>query len=145
MGVKLVPMKKEHLLQLLDEKKNSHLKDVMPETQAAFLESTGLNYTMVSTPDEKVLMCGGVSLYWKDRGEAWAVRTTDCAKDFVGIVRLSKKFMWDVPVKRVEAAIETTFPEGHRWIKLLGFTMEAPLLKAYFANGSDVTLYSRIK
>ncbi len=144
MGVKLIPLKKEHLLGLLNEDQNAHLKNVIPPAQIEFLTTTGFNYSMINDAG-KILMCGGVALYWKDRGEAWAVRTKDCGKDFVGIVRLSKKIMWDTPIKRIEACIETTFPEGHRWIKLLGFKLEAPLLKSYYQNGADVSLYARIK
>jgi hypothetical protein len=100
-------------------------------------------YTMLW--NGKILCCTGVVQYWKDRGEVWSVIDQGCGPDLVYVTKAAKRFFDIVPIKRIEATVKCDFEEGHRWIKLLGFHLEAERLVNYFPDGSDVSLYARIK
>ena len=47
------------------------------------------------------------------------------------------------PFRRIEAHVEASHAEGHRWIAALGFELEGVMRN--FWNGRDFALYSRIK
>ena len=40
--------------------------------------------------------------------------------------------------------VDCEFEQGHRWAKMLGFTMEAERMRAYRPDGGDVALYARV-
>ena len=44
---------------------------------------------------------------------------------------------------RVEFTVRADFEKGHRWAKMLGFTVESPLLRAYGPLGEDHVGYVR--
>jgi len=94
--------------------------------------------------DERPVMCGGITQYWQGRGEAWAVFDPDCRKQFLGIHKITKRLLLESGVKRIEASVKIGFDHGHRWIKALGFKLDAELLKSYLPDGSDVSLYSMV-
>ncbi len=137
------PYKKYDMVPLMDEPHNRALSKFTDE-QYAHIESTGLNKSFF-TEEGKLLMCGGVSLYWAQRGEAWAVFTGDCRKEFMELHSAAKKYLYSLKIKRIEAAIYNDFIPGCRWIKALGFKMDAPLLKNYYPDGRDTSLYSLVR
>lgn len=143
--IEIVPFKKEHMHELLREPHNHFLKTLLTEAQLEATEHTGLAQTVLRKSTGKVLCCGGVTEYWPGRGECWCTFTQDCRSEFVAITRTAIRLFESVPVKRIEAAVELHFNEGHRWIKALGFKLDAPLLQAYFPDGKDAVLYSRVK
>lgn len=83
--------------------------------------------------------------YWEGRGEAWAIIDDDCKKEFLTIHNFAKRFFEICPLKRIEATVDAGFSPGHRWVKMLGFKLEAPLLKSYLPNGGDSSLYAKVR
>jgi hypothetical protein len=93
----------------------------------------------------RIVACCGVIEYWKDRGEAWSIIDRYSKAEFVLLFRTVKKLLEDAPIRRIEATINKNFPAGHRWIKLLGFELEAETLKSYGLTGDDYSLYAKVK
>lgn len=95
--------------------------------------------------DGKLVAVAGIAEYWKGRGEVWAMVDRSSKKHFFILHNVVKRFLELCPIRRIEAAIETDFEEGHRWVKALGFRLDAVNLEAFFPNGTNASLYSMVK
>jgi hypothetical protein len=143
MTARYVEFKSEHLQKLLEEDAVSYLRPYFSENvtktmeQAAHITSIEMN--------GKVVLCGGVSMYWPGRGEAWVFFDSSCKTNFVPVFRLVKKWLDEVPVRRIEAAVDVGSMFAHRHVQLLGFKMEAPFMKSFRPDGGDCSLYSKVK
>lgn len=91
------------------------------------------------------IAAAGLLEYWPGRCEVWAVFDPACKPYFLQIHNAVKRFLRVVYVRRIEAIVETDFTAGHRWVKSLGFKMEAERLRSYTVDGLDVSLYVMIK
>lgn len=95
--------------------------------------------------DGRVVCCAGIRKIWDGRGEAWAVFDKKVRNEFLSVHRIVRKFLDASPLKRVEASVFVDFEAGHRWVKALGFKLEAPSRKGYWPGGIDAALYSRVR
>lgn len=131
-----------HLTELMEEKANVYLKRVLRPEHLAALENKWA-FSAISESG-RVLCSAGVSELWPGRGEAWAIFHPECKREFIAIHHAVRRFLTTCSIKRVEAAVRIDFKEGHRWVKALGFELEAPRLKAYSPDGCDMALYARV-
>lgn len=125
--------------------------------QHPFNQSLGVDMTKVNPAvlersvshsvflDGALLFTGGFVPMWQGRAEAWAMFNPDCREHFYTLHKIVKKHLEACPFRRVEATVDLEFENGHRWIRALGFELEAPRLKAYFPDGSDARLYAFLK
>lgn len=143
MIAKTVPFKAEHLKELLKEDAVAYLRPYFNEELMINMESN--QYIHSIELGGKVVFCGGVSMYWPGRGEAWAFFDSTCRKNFVPVFRIVREWIHNCPVRRLEAAVDVGSVEAHRWVQLLGFVLEAPFLKSFRPDGGDVSLYARVK
>lgn len=120
----------------------SFLKPYISEAHVAVLEKNRA-YTILD--GARVLMCGGFVEYWENRGELWAMVAQDCKREFVGMHKIVERFVEMVPHRRIEAVVAYDFNPGHRWMRLLGFSVEAQKLRNYWPGGGDATLYSKVR
>ena len=75
----------------------------------------------------------------------WALISTGVtARNFAALHAQAKRFLDGLPFDRIETGVDCDFPQGHRWMKALGFTMESPRMRK-FQNGRDHALYARVK
>jgi len=89
--------------------------------------------------------CFGVVEQWDGRGMAWAVLDASAGPHLLPITRAARTWFDSMAYRRVEAYIDTQFPQGRRWVHLLGFTLEADIpMRKFFANGHDAYLYARV-
>lgn len=137
-------LKAEDLRWLKSQPRQKHLAEFLDENQIRVTAASDFSYTVFSD-DDRVMMCGGLVPYWAGRAGAWATFNKDCRKEFIGIHRVVERFIKVAPFKRIEAPVDVNFEPGHRWVKALGFTLEAPLMKSFLPNGVDCSLYSRVK
>lgn len=93
----------------------------------------------------EAVFCGGVMVYGKNRGEAWALFGNLPSSLFVTVHRKTAQFLKTCPLDRIEAVIDFEFFQGRKWAKMLGFKLEAPRLERYFENGRDGSLFCLIK
>jgi hypothetical protein len=140
--MKVVKYNKNHLQELRHEKSVAHVVSYFGEALAETIENAKYSFTGIH--DNKVLFCAGVTEYWPGRGEAWAFLDSNSRQHFMAIHNATKRFLEVCPIRRVEAAVDIDFKEGHRWVKLLGFKLEAERLKAYRLDGGDSSLYARV-
>lgn len=141
--LKIIDFKSEHLQELLKEEAVAYLRPYFSEDVTKAMEDAF--YINSIEMNGKIVFSGGVSIYWHGRGEAWAFFDSTCRKNFVPVFRTVRKWLDACPVARIEAAVDVDSEVAHRWVKLLGFKMEAPLLKSFRPDGGDCSLYARVK
>ena len=95
--------------------------------------------------DGCIVVCAGVADIWEGRGTAWAYLSRDAARSALAITRAVKRFLEITPMKRIEAAVDAEFGRANKWTKNLGFEIETPLAKSYFADGRNAVLYVKVK
>lgn len=144
--IETVKLEAHHLMKLLEAGVSEYMvKPHVTIETAKNLESQNYAFTCISKESGRILMCGGIAEYWENRGEAWALLSTDCRAEFIGLHNATKRLFEVCPIRRIEAAVDVDFHPGHRWIMSLGFKLEAPRLKSYTVDGRDVSLYARVK
>jgi hypothetical protein len=141
--IKIIPFKAEHMDELLKEEAVQYLIPYFDINIKKMMEKK--EYINSIEMDGEVVFAGGVSMYWEGRGEAWAFFHSSCKKNFVPVFRTVRKWIDDCPVRRIEASVLVEDETAHRWIRLLGFQMEAPFMEAFRPDGRDCSLYSRVK
>lgn len=95
--------------------------------------------------DGQVIGCMGVVEQWDGRGMAWAVLDREAGPHLLALTRDSRDFFDSMAYRRIEAYIDPQFPQGRRWVHLLGFTLETDVpMRNFFANGNSAYLYARV-
>jgi RimJ/RimL family protein N-acetyltransferase len=69
---------------------------------------------------------------------------SDCGRYLVSIHREAQKFLERMPFRRIEAHVDVGFEQGARWMKMLGFELEA-YKRAFRPDGADMLEFVRIK
>ena len=141
--IEVVAIKIEHMTELLKREAVAYVRPLFTPEVLKNIERNP--HTAAILMDGKVVFAGGVSQYWPQRGEAWAFFDDSCRKNFIPIVRAARKWLDACPVSRIEAAVDIDATQAHRWVKLLGFELEAPRLRKYRPDGKDCALYARVK
>lgn len=133
--MELIKFKKEHL--------DFFTEDRISESKKHDIEN--MKYSFSILHKGAVLCCGGILEFWPGRGEAWIIFSEEARKHMVGVVRLARKVLDDTPFKRIEATVDIGLECAEKWINLMGFKLEAPLMKSYGRLGEDCMLFSRVK
>ena len=141
--IRVVKAKAEHLFQLKEMGSVKYLEDFMTPESCKALEAAPYSFTGFNEEGE-ILGSFGLNHLWKDRAEAWAFFNLNCKKDFLSIHNGVRRFLDICPYRRVEAIVDYDFQAAHRWVKSLGFTLEAERMKHYIIDGRDASLYARI-
>jgi hypothetical protein len=137
----------------------SHLLEIDLQPAQKYLEPSlfelGQNYHAMGpartiVDGENILCCCGLLAYpspvgvkpWK--AVVWTMLSNIEQKQFLkihrGVQRLLNEFGREF--KRVEATVDIDFEQGHRWMKALGFVVEANRMK-YSGLAGDQTLYAK--
>lgn len=126
----------------MQEEQHFELKDLPYEY---YTSAQNLKHSYTIFVDDQPMACVGVSPYWKNRGEVWAIIDKEVGGLFFGIIRKMKELLSNVDMDRIEATIQKDFKQGHRLAKLMGFQLEAETMKKYGENGLDYSLYARVR
>lgn len=140
---KLIPFKKEHYKQIIDNSDQSYLSAHVTDADLDEVERNPFSVSCFH--GETLLGVGGVILSHASRGEAWGIVAPNIRRHFLGLHHAVKGYLQNVKVNRIEAVVHTDYEPGHRWVKALGFELEAPLMKAYALDGKDAALYAITK
>lgn len=143
MSINVVRFKAEHLEAIVDQPAQAYLRPFLTSEHIKALEQSEHSFTGIS--GERPIICAGVVSYWPGRGHAWAYLDANCKREFIGVHNVVKSFLEDSSIKRIEATVDCAFEAGHRWMRLLGFELEATRMKAYTPNGVDYSLYARVR
>ncbi len=138
----IVPFKKEHLEPLMLQKINSYLPEWVRKGHASEMEKAGAITIMVNG---EITVCGGVTKVWEGRGQIWSIFSETCKSNFLPTFRAIRSYLDSVPLNRIEMSVPCDFELGHRRAKLLGFKLECACAEKYLANGTDCSLYARVK
>ena len=92
--------------------------------------------------DGTPVACGGTMLHWPGRHMAWVYFNPDTRPHMLALTRAVVHALSKVR-GRVEFTVRADFKQGHRWAKMLGFSVETPLLKQYGPEGEDHVGYVR--
>jgi hypothetical protein len=141
--ITVVKFKAKHLDLMHDQPGQAWIRPYLRPEALASLEVDRWAFTGLSRG--RVVICGGVVEYWKDRGEAWAFIGRDCRDEFLSIHKTAVALLSDCPLRRIEAAVDRDFRAGHRWARALGFELEAPILKHYRPDGGHMSLYAKVR
>lgn len=142
MAIQVQKFKAEHMKELKEQEAMAYLKPYMTGDHLLSTEKSPFSFT--ATSKDRVIACAGLVEYWPGRAEAWAVLSPDCKREFLSLHGAVREFLDSAPVRRIEAAVKIGFYPGHRWVRALGFQLEAPLMKCFLVDGTDCALYSRV-
>jgi hypothetical protein len=143
--IAVTKLKVEHLVQLALH--NSEEMRGLTQSDFEALTKCEYQYTIVARDTKEILFCGGIAMYWPGRGEVWGKfnRSRPLGRYLLPLHRTIRQFLDAVPVRRIESSVLVGFTAGHKWTQALGFQLEAPCLRSYSPNGSDCSLYARVK
>lgn len=138
----ILPYKAEHMEALRMQRGQMYCLPYVTPEYAKALEST---YAFTAMEGDQVVAIGGITELWENRGLAWTFIDRRAGKHFVALHKAVSKFLEDCPLRRIEAETPCEFEQGHRWLKMLGFKLEAPRMEAFRVDGGDAALYARVK
>ncbi len=138
----LIPFRAEHLVRFLN-------RDGPLDEQLWLLvqkESRGPAWTVMV--DDRIIACGGVVIIWKGVGAAWIVFSETMPTHGLWMTRMTKRVLEDAVriynLHRLETMVEASNERYRRWVKVLGFTPENGVARAYTTDKKDTTRFERI-
>ena len=137
-------LKAEHLTHLELQPEQEYFKQLIanPEEYISMV-SEGDAYAIIE--GNQTLCAFGIIELWPNRSMIWALMSATCGPYMTGMVRIGRRMVRTSGYKRVEAHVACDFEAGHRFMKLLGFHVEAERMRSYEPDGRDCTLYARIQ
>jgi hypothetical protein len=137
-------LKADHLTRLELQPEQQYFKQLIsnPDDYVKMV-SDGDAYAIVEG-DETMCAFGIIEL-WPNRSMIWALMSANCGPHMTGMVRIGRRMVKTSGSRRVEAHVDCDFKAGHRFMKLLGFDVEAERMRSYEPDGRDCTLYARIQ
>lgn len=138
----IVPFKAEHLGMVQLQSTQAYMTDEMRKPEYAKMLENSYAYSLID--GDEVLCCAGIMPIWNGRAMAWALMSKNAGRKFIEIHKNVSAALRLCPERRVEMAVDSEFPEGKRWARMLGMTYEGKM-KAYSPDGRDCDLYARVK
>ena len=139
----VVPFEAKHLFQMDFQEAQKWIVPYLEYNKVKTLENEWASTIML---DGKPMLCGGPLPDGTHRAILWSVISKEVVTSTFRVVhRHVMKYLESLPFRRLEAAIDVDFKAGHRWMKALGFTMEASLMKAFQIDGRDCALYAKVR
>lgn len=108
----------------------------LPEFDLATLKYMESQNAKTLLIDNRVVLCGGTMELWPRRHQCWAYLNARTGKYMLRTTRGAKRII-DAAQGRIEATVRVDFEPGHRWMRLLGFKVETPVLARFGPDGRD--------
>lgn len=93
---------------------------------------------------DRIIACGGILVHGDGLGTLWAVLAGSASGHLLFLHRATIRFMDTEPLRRLEATVQEGFQAGCRWLDLLGFHYEGPML-GYGLDGATHLRYARVR
>lgn len=138
----VVPFKSEHFWAIDVQPSQRYAREYAEPEAIKALEKANSFTCMV---DDKPLCVFGYTPLYPTRATIWAFISKDAAPYFLHMTRIAKRMIDALPYKRIEMEVDYDFKEGHRWARMLGFTLEAERLRGFRIDGGDSSVYARIQ
>ena len=142
-GMELVKYEPWHLMFILNHPSQALVRKFVKESDAISLQRHEYCFSILKNGSPIASI--GLMKYWNGRYEAWAFIIPGHRSDFLYIHNCVKQFLKHAPCRRIEMTVEQSYPQGHRWAKLLGFKVECERLESFGPQGGDHKLYVRIR
>jgi hypothetical protein len=115
--------------------------EVATPEYAGELAKHGASFTVAD--ESGIVAVIGLIKQWDGCERAYAFLAETAGYHMLSITRKISDHLDKCGIRRIEAVVEEDFENGHRWVKLLGFHVEAPLMEKYW-NDRNAVLYARI-
>lgn len=138
----VIPFRAEHFWAIEPQASQAYVRDCVTPAQIKALESLN-SFTVMR--DAEPIACFGWIDHYEHRAALWAMIGKDMGKHFRGFTRIAKMLIDTLPHKRIEFEVDCEFKEGHRWARMLGFTLEAECLRGFRMDGGDSAIYARVQ
>lgn len=127
------------LIALQPNQRSVQAESCTPEYAAA-LAQHGPCFT--AHDGDTIVACIGLVEQWDGMARAYAMLGEQAGRHMVALTRRVAEYLRAAPYRRIEAAVESSFDAGHRWVRMLGFVHEGHM-RAYW-NYRDADLYARV-
>ena len=138
----VIPFRAEHFWNIDVQPSQAYVRQYVTEDGIKQLETQN-SFTCVE--GEKLLACFGWVPLYPTRASIWAFISATSGPYFVGMTRIAKRLVDGLAFRRLEMEVDYDFEQGHRWARLLGFTLEAERLRGFRMDGGDSAVYARIR
>ena len=135
----MVPFRRWHLDWLGDTMADGNTYRLDLET-ARMLEKMGTCWTGVVDGDP--IACGGIIPVWPGRSQAWILLNEKTGPHMFWITKRVAEAL-ERTKGRIELTVRADFELGHRWARMLGFSVETPRMEAYGPQGEAHVGYVR--
>lgn len=135
------PYRTHHLQLLIAQGVQPHqIQQVshVPASYASVQRPPGL--AMTARDGDCIVLCGGVIPTATHTGVLWAVLAAEAGRHMLWLHRATRRFLDLDQRPRIEATVEEGFPQGERWLQMLGFKYEGRMPK-YGVNGETHIRY----
>ena len=140
MDRRVVPFRSWHYEWLLAKRATPDPRVTLTDRLLTRLEAAN---SWTGVVDGDPVAVAGTLLQWPGRHLAWAYLGDDTGPHMTWLTLATRRVLRGVE-GRVELTVRCDFAAGHRWAKLLGFEVEAPLMKHYGPQHEPHTLYARV-
>lgn len=138
----IVPYEAEHLMKL---KLQPEQRFCLGHITAAHAKALEGKYSFTALVDGEPIAVGGITELWENRALCWTFIDGRAGEYFVQLHKIVRDLLDMVPYRRLEAETSCDFKQGHRWLRMLGFQLEAERMRAFRVDGGDSSLYARVK
>ncbi len=140
--MRLTALRPEHLQTLELQKAQAYLGGDLASPGYFEMLSRGQAFTGVV--GDTVIGCAGCIDQWDNRTIAWALVSASAGRHMVSVHRAVAGFLAQAKSRRIETFVDAEFPEGRRWMSMLGFKQEGRM-EAFSPCGRDFDLYARVR
>lgn len=134
--MRFIPFRPEHITQIKAQPIQAEHLDY--GTDYAYVAASGVNITGVAE-DGTPLCCGGVVALEPGKHVLWGLFSEDAGRGMMGAFRVARRMLM-VTDGLVVAMVKKEFEQGHRLIKMLGFSPRPDLVAPI--DGVDVYMRS---
>lgn len=137
-----VPFKQEHVRQIAAQESQRYLAPFIEGVDLSGLEN---KWSHTFLREGRAIACFGATVIGPSNGEVWAYFDEAVGPHLLRITREARRLILASDFRRLQAVIFAKSEEGHRWVRALGFELEAPRLRRYFTSGEDAALYGWVR
>lgn len=141
--LELVPLNRDHVVDVYPRRRGEALEFGLPETMALVGNACANGIAYAAIDGDKVIAVGGVFLSHENVGSAWILGTDEIkeySKDFTKILKESIPIIFEeMRLNRLQADVIMSQPNWIRWAKYLGFKEEG-ILRRYRGDQDSMAL-----
>lgn len=138
----VIPFRPYHLRAIDLQRAQENMRPYLVDPEYGEWLATQESYSVFC--GERIIACGGLLKMWDGRAQVWSLLGSQTGNSMIPLTRLVRGYLSSLSYRRIEATCDSGFECGHRWLKLLGFTLETPVMKAYRPDGGDEAMYVRL-